>query len=167
MLQAPRLMQRPRSFESLCGLNLSEFTLLVEQLEPLWTRAHRTSLLREGRQRRIGAGRQFKLDVPHRLLLTLMYLRHYLPMHLLGVLFEMDAANVCRNVHALLPLLEQAAAEIQPVIFHLILPSEALLRLVILVANCAAINADTPADFALFKLLRRAPVGEDYARRRQ
>ncbi|AFD27469.1 Transposase, IS4 (plasmid) [Deinococcus gobiensis I-0] len=29
-------------------------------------------------------------------------------MHLLGVLFEMDAANVCRDIHALLPLLEQA-----------------------------------------------------------
>ena len=108
MLQVQRLMQRPRSFESLCGLNPTEFTLLAEQLGPLWTRAHRTSLLREGRQRRIGAGRQFKLDVPHRLLLTLISLRHYLPMHLLGVLFEMDAANVCRNIHALLPLLEQA-----------------------------------------------------------
>ncbi|MFC3601954.1 transposase family protein [Deinococcus soli (ex Cha et al. 2016)] len=108
MLQVVRLMQRPRSFESLCGLNPTEFTLLAEHLEPLWTRAHRTSLLREGRKRRIGAGRQFKLDVPHRLLLTLIYLRHDLPMHLLGVLFEMDAANVCRNIHALLPLLEQA-----------------------------------------------------------
>ncbi len=41
-------------------------------------------------------------------MLTLIYLRHYLPMHLLGLLFEMDAANVCRNIHALLPLLEQA-----------------------------------------------------------
>jgi len=29
-------------------------------------------------------------------------------MHLLGVLFEMDAANVCRNIHAVLRLLEQA-----------------------------------------------------------
>lgn len=108
MLQVQRLSQRPRSFESLCGLNPTDFALLAEHLEPLWTRAHRTSLLREGRQRRIGAGRQFKLDVAHRLLLTLIYLRHYLPMHLLGVLFEMDAANVCRNIHALLPLLEQA-----------------------------------------------------------
>lgn len=101
-------MQRSRSLESLCGLNPTEFMRLADQLEPLWIRTHRTSLLREGRRRRIGAGRQFKLDVPHRLLLTLMYLRHSLPMHLLGVLFEMDAANVCRNIHALLPLLEQA-----------------------------------------------------------
>lgn len=29
-------------------------------------------------------------------------------MHLLSVLFEMDAANICQNIHALLPLLEQA-----------------------------------------------------------
>ena len=99
MLQVVPLTQRPRSFKALYGLNRTEFTLLAEHLEPLWTRAHRTSLLREGRRRRIGAGRQFKLDVPHRLLLTLMDLRHDLPMHLLGVLFEMDASNVCRNSH--------------------------------------------------------------------
>ncbi|MFC6751831.1 transposase family protein [Deinococcus aquaticus] len=92
MPQVPRLMQRSRSFESLCGPNPTEFTLLADQREPLLTRAHCTPLLREGRRRRIGAGRQFKLDVPHRLLLTLTYLRHHLPMHLLGVLFEMDAA---------------------------------------------------------------------------
>ena len=103
MLQVSRLMQRSRSFESLCSLNPTEFMRLAEQLEPLWTRTHRTSLLREGRRRRIGAGRQFKLDVPHCLLLTLMYLRHDLPMHLLGVLFEMDAANVCRNIHNAAP----------------------------------------------------------------
>jgi len=108
VLRVERLSQRPRSFESFCGLNPEEFHGLAAALEPLWEQAHRTSLLREGRQRRIGAGRRFKLDVPHRLLLTLVYLRHYLPMHLLGVLFEMDAANVCRNIHALLPLLEQA-----------------------------------------------------------
>ncbi|WP_084047148.1 transposase family protein [Deinococcus hopiensis] len=107
-MRVERLRQRPRSFESFCGLSPSEFQELATQLEPLWERAHRRSLLREGRQRRIGAGRQFKLDVPHRLLMTLVYLRHYLPMHLLGVLFEMDTANVCRNIHALLPLLEQA-----------------------------------------------------------
>ncbi|CAM3232562.1 transposase family protein [Deinococcus deserti] len=106
MLQVPRLAGRFRSFESLCGLTLNEFDTLAQQLEPLWVRAHRTSLLREGRRRGIGAGRQFKLDVPHRLLLTLIYLRHYLPMHLLGVLFEIDAANVCRNIHALLLLCE-------------------------------------------------------------
>ena len=81
---------------------------MAQRLDPLWVRAHRLSLLQVGRQRQIGAGRQFKLDVPHRLFLSLLYLRHYLPMHFLGVLFEMDAANVCRNIHALLPLLEQA-----------------------------------------------------------
>ncbi|GGB79232.1 hypothetical protein GCM10008019_39320 [Deinococcus soli (ex Cha et al. 2016)] len=101
-------MQRPRSFESPCGLNPTEFTLLAGQLESLWTWAHRTSLLWKGRRRRIGAGGPFKLDVSHRLLLTLIYLRHSLPLHLLGVLFELDATNVCRNIHALLPLLEQA-----------------------------------------------------------
>ena len=29
-------VQRPRSFESLCGLNPTEFTHLAQRLEPLW-----------------------------------------------------------------------------------------------------------------------------------
>ncbi|BBN96554.1 transposase, IS4 [Deinococcus grandis] len=29
-------------------------------------------------------------------------------MHVLGILFDLDAANICRNIHALLPVLEQA-----------------------------------------------------------
>ncbi|MBB6018768.1 hypothetical protein HNQ04_004049 [Deinococcus radiopugnans ATCC 19172] len=77
-------------------------------LEPLWEHTHRCSLLRAGRIRRIGAGNTFKLTLGQRLLVTLLYLRQYFTMHVLGILFDLDAANICRNIHAVLPVLEQA-----------------------------------------------------------
>ena len=40
--------------------------------------------------------------------MRLLYLRQYFTMHVLGILFDLDAANVCRNIHGLLPVLEQA-----------------------------------------------------------
>lgn len=111
MIQVEHLMQRPQTFEALCGLKPAEFTALVERIEPLWDQRRQALRLWEGRQRRIGAGRKFKLDVAHRLLLTLIYLRHRLPRHLLGIMFELNAANISRNIRAFLPLLEQELSE--------------------------------------------------------
>jgi len=97
-----------RSFERLVGLNPAESDQLLSELVPLWKQAHHRSLSRAGRVRRIGAGNTFKLDLSQRLLVTLLYPRQYFTMHALGILFDLDAANVCRNIHALLPVLEQA-----------------------------------------------------------
>lgn len=106
VLRLEKLKSRARSFEQLVGLTPPEFEQLLSELEPLWERAHGRSLLRAGRFRRIGAGNTFKLDLSRRLLVTLLYLRQYFTMHVLGLLFGLDAANVCRNIHALLPVLE-------------------------------------------------------------
>lgn len=108
MLRLEKLKSRARSFERLVGLTPTEFEQLLSELEPLWEQAHRRSLLRAGRVRRIGAGNTFKLDLGQRLLVTLLYLRQYFTLHVLGILFDLDATNVCRNIHALLPVLEQA-----------------------------------------------------------
>ena len=108
MLRLKKLKSRARSFERLVGLSPTAFDQLLMDLEPLWEHAHRCSLLRAGRVRRIGAGNTFKLDLGQRLLVTLLYLRQYFTMHVLGILFNLDAANICRNIHAVLPILEQA-----------------------------------------------------------
>lgn len=108
VLRLEKLKSRARCFERLVGLNPAEFDQLLIELEPLWKQAHRRSLLRAGRVRRIGAGNTFKLDLSQRLLVALLYLRQYFTMHVLGILFDLDAANVCRNIHGLLPVLEQA-----------------------------------------------------------
>lgn len=108
MLRLEKLKSRARSFERLVGLSPSAFDQLLMDLEPLWEHTHRCSLLRAGRIRRIGAGNTFKLTLGQRLLVTLLYLRQYFTMHVLGILFDLDAANICRNIHAVLPVLEQA-----------------------------------------------------------
>jgi len=97
VLRLEKLKSRARSFERLVGLSPEEFERLLNELEPFWERAHRRSLLRAGRVRRIGAGNTFKLDLGQRLLVTLLYLRQYFTMHVLGILFDLDAANVCRR----------------------------------------------------------------------
>ncbi|WP_264778887.1 transposase [Deinococcus aetherius] len=107
-MRLDKLKSRARSFERLVGLTPEEFERLLSKLEPLWEQAHRRSLLGAGRVRRIGAGNTFKLDLSQRLFVTLLYLRQYFTMHVLGILFDLDAANVCRNIHGLLPVLEQA-----------------------------------------------------------
>ena len=108
MLRLEKLKSRARSFERLVGLSPAEFEQLLTELELLWEQAHRRSLLRAGRVRRIGAGNTFKLELSQRLLVTLLYLRQYFTIHVLGILFDLDAANICRNIHGLLPVLEQA-----------------------------------------------------------
>ena len=89
--------------QGLVGLSPTAFDQLMIKLEPLWERAHHRSLLRAGRVRRIGAGNTFKLDLSQRLLVTYLYLRQYFTMHVLGILFDLDAANICWNIHGLLP----------------------------------------------------------------
>lgn len=106
MLRVDKLKSRGRSFERMTGLTPTEFDQLLIDLEPFWEQSHRRSLSRAGRVRRIRAGNTFKLDLSQRLLVTLLYLRQYFTMHVLGILFDLDAANICRNIHALLPVLE-------------------------------------------------------------
>lgn len=106
MLSARKLMRRKQAFERLVGLTPEQFEQLLMDLEPRWNRAHRRSLLRADRKRGIGAGRAFKLPLAERLLVTLLYLRQYFTMHVLGMFFDLNDSNICRGIHALLPVLE-------------------------------------------------------------
>ncbi|MGI8746757.1 MAG: transposase family protein, partial [Deinococcus sp.] len=85
-MRVDKLKSRVRAFGRLVELTPEEFERLLTELEPLWEQAHRRSLLRAGRVRRIGAGNTFKLDLDQRLLVTLLYLRQYFTMHVLGIL---------------------------------------------------------------------------------
>ena len=50
------------------------------------------------RERSIGAGRPFKLDVKDRFLMLLVYYRLYITYTLAGFLFDLDQSNVCRDI---------------------------------------------------------------------
>jgi len=50
------------------------------------------------RERRIGAGRHFKLNLKDRFLMLLVYYRLYITYTLVGFLFDLDQSNVCRDI---------------------------------------------------------------------
>ena len=109
MITAAKLERRPRAFQSLTGLTPEQFRGVLEVFTPLWLEAERTRLSRPNRLRAIGAGASFKLAVPERLLMALIYLRQYLTMDFLGTLiFDLDKSNVSRSLDTILPVLEQA-----------------------------------------------------------
>ncbi len=53
---------------------------------------------KDNREKRIGAGRPFKLDLKNRFLMRLIYYRLYITYTLTGFLFDLDQSNICRDI---------------------------------------------------------------------
>ena len=82
---------------------------MLAAIEPLYEKAEEKRLANLNRLRSRGAGRKFKLELPERLLMSLMYLRLYLTQTLLGYLFGLDTSNVSREVQGrMLEVLSEA-----------------------------------------------------------
>jgi hypothetical protein len=98
MLTVEKLRRKPKHFHNFTGLTLQQFDQLLAAIEPLYQKAEVERLSNPNRLRPRGAGRKFKLELPERLLMSLMYLRLYLTQTLLGYLFGLDTSNVSREV---------------------------------------------------------------------
>ena len=59
------------------------------------------------RERSIGAGIRFKMDVKNRFLMLLVYYRLYITYTLAGFLFGLDQSSVCRDIQKIEPLIRQ------------------------------------------------------------
>ncbi len=62
---------------------------------------------RNDRERNIGAGRQFKLDLENRFLMLLVYYRLYITYTLASFLFELDQSTICRDIQKIESLVRQ------------------------------------------------------------
>lgn len=60
---------------------------------------------RKDRERAMGAGRPFKLDVKDRFIMLLVYYRLYITYTLTGFLFNLDQSNICRDIQKIEPLI--------------------------------------------------------------
>lgn len=105
MLSYQRLSQHPRSFKTLTGMSVEEFEKLYAEFEPAWAEAEAQRLMRPNRQRAMGGGRRYALSLRTHLLMLLCWLRLYLTVEAIGVLFQLDKSNVSRNLRRLLPVL--------------------------------------------------------------
>jgi hypothetical protein len=93
-------------FRSFTGLEISEFNAIYAEIESTYNEHERKRLSRRKRERKVGAGRPFKLKVKERLLILLVYYRLYITYTLSGFLFDLDQSNVCRDICMLEPLVK-------------------------------------------------------------
>src|SRR5919197_1045876 len=102
-----RLSKRPLLFRSFTGLEISEFNAIYGEIESTYNEHERKRLSRRKRERKVGAGRPFKLKVKERFLMLLVYYRLYITYTLSGFLFDLDQSNVCRDICMLEPLVKR------------------------------------------------------------
>ena len=110
MLSYDRLSKKPLLFTSFTGLTVQEFDDIYEKEITKRYAKHeiqRLSKRKDNRERRIGAGRLFKLDVKNRFLMLLVYYRLYITYTLAGFLFDLDQSNICRDIQKIEGLIRQ------------------------------------------------------------
>jgi hypothetical protein len=109
LLSYDRLSKKPLLFKSFTGLTSQEFDNIFQK--EITKRYHKHEIKRlskrKNREREIGAGRHFKLDLIDRFLMLLVYYRLYITYTLAGFLFDLDQSNVCRNMQKVESLIRQ------------------------------------------------------------
>jgi len=111
LLSYARLSKKPRLFKSFTGLTVQEFDDIYDKEIIKRHDKHEiqrlSSAKRDVRERKVGAGRPFKLDVRNRLLMLLIYYRLYITYTLTGFLFDLDQSNICRDIQKIESLVRQ------------------------------------------------------------
>jgi hypothetical protein len=105
MFQYAYLSRYPKVFQTLTGLQLTEFDSLLDEVLPRYAEAERQRLSRPTRQRDIGGGHPFELAARDQLLLTVVWLRQYPIQVVLGYLFGISHPTVGRLLARWLPIL--------------------------------------------------------------
>ncbi len=108
MFSYDKLSRKPLLFRSFTGLAIVEFDNVCKQVEYRYKK-YESNRLSKGkrRERKIGAGRHFKLHLQNRFLMLLIYYRVYITYTLTGFLFDIDQSNVCRDIQKIEPLIRQ------------------------------------------------------------
>jgi len=99
MLTYEKLQRKPKQFQAFTGVTLLQFSEILKALGPVYAELERERLTRAERKRKIGGGRNFTLKLEDRLMVTLMYFRLYVSYALLGYLFNLDGANIGREIN--------------------------------------------------------------------
>ncbi len=109
MLTYQNLSARPTAFQSMTGLNVSDFEALYTQLAPAHAERLAQALTkrhRQPRKRAAGAGKPPRHSLQDRLLLTLLWLRLYPTLEVLGFFFGLNKTNAEDNLKDVLATLD-------------------------------------------------------------
>ena len=102
-----RLSKKPLLFRSFTGLEISEFNDIYAKIESRYNEHERRRLSRKKRERKVGAGRPFKLNTKERFLMLLAYCRLYITYTLSGFLFDLGQSNICKDMSIFEPLVKR------------------------------------------------------------
>jgi DDE superfamily endonuclease/Helix-turn-helix of DDE superfamily endonuclease len=111
MFRYDQLAQQPSSFRSLTGVSVSEFKELFTRFEPVWQALERQRLQRRTRQRKIGGGRKYELDLKSQVVMTLVWIHLYLTTETLGILFDLSKSAISRNTRRVVGALRQVGRD--------------------------------------------------------
>jgi hypothetical protein len=101
LLSYDRLSRKPLLFKSFTGLAVQQFNdIFDEEIIKRYAKheIQRLSKIKDNRERELGAGRPFKLNLENRFLMLLVYYRLYITYTLAGFLFDLDQSNVYRDI---------------------------------------------------------------------
>jgi hypothetical protein len=110
LLSYDRLSRKPILFKSFTSISVQEFDDIYDKTITKRYHDHelqRLSSKRKDRERDIGPGRPFKLDVKDRFVMLLVYYRLYITYTLAGFLFDLDQSNICRNIQKIESLIKE------------------------------------------------------------
>ncbi len=110
MLSYESLSKKPLLFKSFTGFTVQQFdNIFQKEITKRYAKheIQRLSKRKNSRERNIGAGRPFKLDVKNRFLMLLVYYRLYITYTLAGFLFDLDQSNICRDIQKIESLIRQ------------------------------------------------------------
>jgi len=111
IMRYEHLSKRPNIFQKCTGLTVKLFDQLAEEVLPQYLETEERRLSQRQRQRALGAGHPFELEIRDHLLLTVIWLRLY-PIHeVLGYLFGVSDSTVSRLIERVLPVLEQSGRD--------------------------------------------------------
>jgi hypothetical protein len=111
MLTYQKMKKKPNQFRSFTGITLNEFEQLFTGLQEKHEKFNHKRLSRRKRQRVVGAGRIFKHDLATRVILCLVHLRLNLTVAVMGYLFDLDQANISRNLAQMRSFLKRRLPE--------------------------------------------------------
>ena len=107
MLGFDKLASNARRFRMLMGMSLQEFDLLLTKMGKAYPGEERKRLSKRSRQREIGAGRRFALDVRGRILLLLFYYRTYVIQDVAAEVFGVSQATASRSIEQIAPVVKK------------------------------------------------------------
>ena len=112
MIFIKRALMDDRALRATIGLSASEFNQLARSFGPeiekeKWNR-YEMGFEQGTRERKPGGGRKGNLEnSKEKLFFILFYFKCYPTFDVLGLFFNLNRSNVCRNVHKLTPILEK------------------------------------------------------------